>query len=124
MDSDSGARRSERGEHSDALDGLYPVARWYDPCERAFLGSDDLEDCYSWSIRCARALDELRDNLITFNCEHIIEFEHLASVGYSYSFVTAVTALTIAQLDHLALQGTFRIVTEQLAARRLLEFGD
>jgi hypothetical protein len=62
--------------------------------------------------------------LIRFNYEQILAFEDLASVGHSYSFVTAVATLTLAQIDLLALQDTFGRVMERLAARRLLEFGD
>jgi hypothetical protein len=124
MRSDSGDFRSERGEYSDSLDGLFPVAQWYDPCESEFRCSDRLAACYSWSKRCARALDELRRNLKRFKYEEYSDFESLASAGHSYSFVTTLAALTIAQNELLTLQDSFGSITEQLAARRLLEFGD
>jgi hypothetical protein len=124
MDPDSDALRSGRGEHSDSLDGLYPVAQWYDPCERAFQGSDDLESCFLWATRSASALGRLRTNLIRFALEQTLDFEALASAGHSFSFITAIAALTTAQIELLPLQVTLGEVTEKLAARRLLEFGD
>jgi hypothetical protein len=124
MLSDSGILRSESGEESDALDGLFPVARWYDPCERAFRGSDELEACYFWSIRCTRALDEIRKNIQTSSLEYYVDYEYLASNGHSYSFVTALAELTLAEHEHLTRKATFGSITEQLAARRLLAFGD
>lgn len=124
MEVDGGVLRSEGREYSDALDGLYPLERWYDPCDRAFQGLGDLETCYSWSRRCARALDELKKNLVRFEDEEYLPVEALLAAGSGYSFITAILALTVAQIEYLGQQDAFEDITQRLAARRLIEFGN
>lgn len=124
MESDGGVFRSEVREYSDALDGIYPLDRWSHHGDRAFGDFEDLEICYSWSRRCARALAELKNNLLRFKDEENLDFETLVTTGRSYSFITSIVALTVARIEQLDQQSAFERISQRLAARRLIQFGE